>query len=164
MDLQPRFLFSRIGAGLAAFLMFLCAGTTASAQTATQANLPRVLTLSVDQRLLDVSWRCAAGKCVPWFLTKTMERTDVPRVFTLNGGDVGYIVSETRSGPAWPKARVTVIMSLPLDQRLLGANWACKPGGCVLSFLTRTLGPREQAKAYLFTDGETEYLLQETRE
>ncbi len=155
---------SGLGVVLTGCLLALIFTKPSFAETAARANLPRVLTLSVDQRLLDVNWRCADGECVPWFLTKTMERTDVPRVFTLNGGDAGYIVSETRSGPAWPKASSSVIMTLPLDQRLLAAHWACKPGGCALSFLTRTMGPLEQPRGYLFTDGETEYYLRETRE
>ncbi len=152
------------GIALAVFLAAFFCADAAAAGTSAGSKPARFVTLSVDQKLLDVSWRCAAGACVPWFLTRTMARTDAPRMFTLNGGDAELIVSETRTGPAWPKAAVTVIMTLPIDQRLLAANWACKPGGCVLSFLTRTMGPKEQARGYLFTDGETEYYLQETRQ
>jgi len=134
------------------------------AEAQTGKKLPQFVTLSVDMKLLDVSWRCAADRCIPWYLTKAMEQGDVSRMFTLNGGDTELVVSETRSGTAWPKAATSTIMTLPVDQRLLGVNWVCRPAGCSLSLLTRTMYAREEARGYVFTDGESEYFIMETRE
>lgn len=125
--------------------------------------MPKFITLSVDQKLLDVSWRCQSGRCEPWFLTHVMGQADVARTFTLNGsGD--YVVSETRNGPAWPRAQETTFVTLPVDQRLIAVNWVCKAGGCALSFLTRTMGTAAVENGYIFTNGETEYYIRETRE
>jgi len=162
MKKTPTLMISGIGmilAGLAALVQ----ARPSSAETAVRTGPPRFVTLSVDMKLLDVSWRCDAGACRPWFLTKAMRQNDIARMFTLDDDGAEYVVSETRSGPAWPRARVSTAMTLPIDQRLVGASWVCKPSGCVLSCLTRTMRRGEQAGGYVFTDGDTEFFIQETR-
>lgn len=133
------------------------------AEAADRQNLPRFITLSVDQKLLDVSWRCQADQCEPWFLTHVMGPADEPRTFTLNGKGE-YVVSETRDGPSWPRPEESVIVTLPVDQRLIGVNWVCASGGCSLSFLTRTMPAKAVENGYIFTNGVTEYYIRETRE
>jgi hypothetical protein len=149
--------------GLAAALVLPASLTPLARAEVRPAVMPKFITLSVDQKLLDVSWRCPSGRCEPWFLTHVMSQADEARTFTLNGnGD--YVVSETRDGPAWPRAQETVFVTLPVDQRLAGVNWICRADGCALSFLTRTMQAGAVENGYIFTNGETEYYIRETRE
>lgn len=157
-------LLSGAGLALAVSLTALVYAQPSSAETSPRGTLTRFITLSVDMKLLDVGWRCESGACRPWFLTQAMRQNDVARMFTLTGGDAGYVISETRSGPAWPRAGTSTIMTLPVDQRLLRVNWVCQPTGCALSLLTRTMQRGDEANGYVFTDGDTEYFIQETRE
>jgi hypothetical protein len=149
--------------GLAAALFLPASSTPAASAAIRPEAMPKFITLSVDQKLLDVSWRCRSDKCEPWFLTHVMGPADVARTFTLNGrGD--YIVSETRDGPAWPRPEVSTIITLPVDQRLIGVNWLCGSSGCSLSFLTRTMPAAAVENGYIFTNGAEEYYIRETRE
>jgi len=141
----------------------------AAGMAASVAKLPQFVTLSVDQRLVSVSWRCGDTPCTPWYLTRIMTRAEEARMYTLkfrdlDGSLVEYIISETRSGPAWPHADETKFLALSIDQRLVGISWVCNQAGCALSLVTRTMRQDEEAGGYLFTDGKTEYYIRETRE
>lgn len=140
------------------------------ARAAKRPPVPEFITLSVDQKLLAVSWRCRDGLCGPWFLTQVMDRADQARSHTLRVGlqddaVAEYIISETRQGLAWPRPQESVILTLPIDQRLVSVSWACgRNGDCAPSFLTRTMRRSEETVSYIFTNGETEYHIRETRD
>jgi len=155
--------------GLGLIAAFSLASGLAVPGPAAAASLPKFITLSVDQKLLSVSWNCGGGDCRPWFLTRVMTRADRAETYVLtvrHAEDVitEYVVSETRDGPAWPRPETEIFLTLPIDQRLESFGWTCSAQGCRLSVLTRTMGPKEEADAYLFTDGKTEYYIRETRE
>lgn len=141
---------------LTAFLMAIMA--VAHAQDGTTVSR---VTLPVDQKLVDVSWRCGRnGACVPWFLTRLIGRKEAMRSYTFTDGTRTILVTETRGPGNWPWDRVRSV-ALAAGQRLLEVSWRCGADGCTPWFLTAPIEGRAP-RTHVFTDGRDVILIEET--
>jgi len=140
-------------------LLFLAWTASVPMAHAQDTPVSRVM-LPVDQKLVDVAWRCPAdGTCSPWFLTRLMGRKEATRSYTFSDGVRSIIVSETREPGNWPWERVRT-MVLPQGQRLREIGWRCDRDGCEPWSLTVPFEGRDP-RTHVFTDGKDVILVEE---
>lgn len=140
-------------------LSLACASSVATADA--HGDMTRIV-LPVDQKLVDVAWRCPSdGTCAPWFLTRLMGRNETTRSYTFTGGGRTILVIETRDPGNWPWERVRT-MVLPPGQRLLEVGWRCDRDGCVPWFLTSPIEAK-RPRTHVLTDGTDVILIEEDR-
>jgi len=162
-----------LGAFVLAILVFAQMKTIGGTAAATPArsvladttgpDLTRV-TLPVDQKLLDVAWRCDGQKaCEPWYLLRVMTKIDEAGSYLIWSPDleVRYFISENRVSGYWRTEDAGTI-KLSVEQRLVGVSRLCpRDGTCEPRLVTRHMKSGEQARGYTFTDGQRSYYIWE---
>ena len=130
----------------------------------TGSDVDRV-TLPVDQKFVDVAWRCDGQKaCEPWYLLRVMARLDEPGNYLIWSPDleVRYFISENRVSGYWRTEEAGTI-KLSVEQRLVSVSWLCPGDGtCEPRLVTRHMKKGELARGYTFTDGRRAYYIWET--
>jgi len=158
---------SVIGTAIAVALtvFYLFAFPAKAAGSPSSAGAQRVLQsvqLPVDQRLINVSWRCEPGGCQPWFLMRTMKRGERAEKHTLvSPGHALILVSESHEAGVWQTRNVGNI-GMPSGLRLVSVEWRCQPGTeCELWLDVRPARAGEEAFGYTFTDSRTHWFITE---